>query len=63
MHSQDHLEQMVLLLDALSTPMRHFEVQRDLEPSAAHGNTRDSMCRGPWWWRLESVSFSSEPSM
>ena len=42
-----HLEQMLLLLHALSTPTRHFEVERDMEPRDAHGETRDSTCRGP----------------
>ncbi len=55
MHGPD-LERMVLLLHALSTPMRHFEVERDMPPSDAHGDTRDSPCRGPWWWRPGSGS-------
>ena len=41
------LEQMVLLHRALSTPMRHFELERDLGPSDAHGATRDSPFHGP----------------
>lgn len=61
-HGPD-LGQMVLRLHGLSTPTRHFEVERDMGPGDSRGDTRDSTCRGPWWWRPGSGSFSSRPSM
>lgn len=62
MHGPD-LEQMVQPLHAMSTQMRHFELERDTALSGPHGDTRDSVCRGPWWWRPGNVSFSCKPSM